>query len=77
VARLLSWGPLVSLGTISYGIYLFHLPIACLLVDLCRRLRWPGAAVMLSTPIARYLAASIAVFALTWLVAPVHYQRIE
>jgi peptidoglycan/LPS O-acetylase OafA/YrhL len=77
VARLLSWDPLVSLGTISYGVYLFHLPIACLMLNLSWRLQWPGAVVVLSTPIARYVAASIAVITLTWLVAEIHYQRIE
>jgi peptidoglycan/LPS O-acetylase OafA/YrhL len=77
VARLLSWGPLVSLGTISYGVYLFHLPIAYLLVDLSRRLSWPGAALLASTPITRFVLTAVAVTALTWFAAAVHYQRIE
>jgi len=47
VARLLSWSPLVSLGTISYGVYLFHLPMFCLLLNVCHRLRWPDAALAL------------------------------
>ena len=63
-ARMLSWGPLVSLGTISYGVYLFHLPIARLILDLCRRMQWPDAA-PLSMPLTRYVAASITRMSLT------------
>jgi peptidoglycan/LPS O-acetylase OafA/YrhL len=32
-SRLLAWGPLVYVGTISYGLYLFHRPIARVFVD--------------------------------------------
>ncbi len=47
---LLAWSPLVALGAISYGVYLFHLPVFVLLdaptARTCRRRRcsccgWP------------------------------------
>jgi peptidoglycan/LPS O-acetylase OafA/YrhL len=31
IARLLSWRPFVAAGTISYGLYLYHLPIVLVL----------------------------------------------
>jgi peptidoglycan/LPS O-acetylase OafA/YrhL len=77
VARLLSFGPLVSLGTVSYGVYLFHLPIVRLLLDLGRRIPWPHAVLTLSTPTVRYLAVVIAVMTITWLCAALHYRYVE
>lgn len=76
VARLLSLRPLVSLGTVSYGVYLFHLPIARLLLIVCPRTAWPQAA-LASTAVTRYFAASAAVLALTWLLAAMHYKLVE
>ncbi len=76
VARLLSLRPLVSLGTVSYGVYLFHLPIARLLLIVCRRTGWPQT-VPASTAVTRYFAASGAVLALTWLLAAMHYKLVE
>ena len=32
-SRLLAWRPLVAIGTVSYGVYLYHRPIARIFVD--------------------------------------------
>jgi peptidoglycan/LPS O-acetylase OafA/YrhL len=58
-------------------VYLFHLPIArLLLLIVCRHTAWPQAA-LASTTITRYLAATAAVMAVTWLLAAIHYTFIE
>src|SRR5581483_11477536 len=71
VTRALSWRPLVSLGRVSYGVYLFHVGVAWLLQRALRAVGWPH------DPFARFALAATAVVALTWTVAAVHYHYIE
>lgn len=71
VTRALSWKPLVSLGRVSYGVYLFHVGIAWLVLWALRPREWPGS------PIARFLIAAATVLALTWVVAEIHYRYVE
>jgi peptidoglycan/LPS O-acetylase OafA/YrhL len=67
VARALSWQPLVSLGRVSYGVYLFHVGIAYLSLRALSWARWPGHSVM------RFIIATVFVLAMTWTVATLHY----
>jgi len=57
-ARALSWSPLVALGRISYGVYLFHGPIAWLLIHEIPAPAWSAIASGFSVEVAN--AASIA-----------------
>lgn len=50
VARALSWRPLVALGRISYGTYLFHLAIAWLVLGILRPALWAQVAWRFSNP---------------------------
>jgi peptidoglycan/LPS O-acetylase OafA/YrhL len=50
VARMLSWRPLVELGRISYGTYLFHLGIAWTVLHCLRRELWSSVASRMSDP---------------------------
>lgn len=45
LTRLLSFAPLAYIGTISYGIYAYHVPVALLLNE--ERTGWPGGGVVL------------------------------
>lgn len=75
VAGALSWQPLVSLGTISYGVYLFHTPIAWLLFWIAGCVGWPRS--VDGSPFARFAIMAPLVFALTWIVALLHYRYVE
>ncbi|MFV0495123.1 acyltransferase family protein [Mycobacterium sp.] len=72
VARLLSWRPLVWLGTISYGIYLWHWPVFLLLNG--ERTGWSGGALF-----AVRCAATVAVAAVSfWVIEePIRNWRPE
>lgn len=59
VARLLAWRPLVWLGTISYGIYLWHWPIFLALNG--ERTGWTGMRLF-----AARCALTVAIAALSW-----------
>jgi peptidoglycan/LPS O-acetylase OafA/YrhL len=71
VAQALSWRPLVSLGRVSYGVYLFHVGIACLALKLLKRVQWPNQSVV------RFIIATSFVLAVTWIVATLHYRYVE
>src|SRR5579885_551736 len=92
-ARVLSWRPLVGLGRISYGVYLFHAPIAWAVLHWMPLLRAGWA---LSTGVAfagasgaipigsaidpdtfRFLVAAAIVSAITSAVAALHYRYVE
>ncbi|HEX7322651.1 MAG TPA: acyltransferase family protein [Mycobacterium sp.] len=59
VARLLEWRPLVWLGTISYGVYLWHWPVFLVLNG--ARTGWSG-----STLFAARCAATLVIAAVSW-----------
>jgi peptidoglycan/LPS O-acetylase OafA/YrhL len=50
VARALSWRPLVAIGRISYGAYLFHLAVAWLVIGVLRPALWAQVAWRFSNP---------------------------
>ena len=50
LARMLSWKPLVHLGRISYGTYLFHLGIAWAVLKCLRGEVWSSVASRMSNP---------------------------
>ena len=72
LARLLSWRPLVGLGVVSYGVYLFHWPLFILISD--STVHGPSWVV----PVARIGATAVAT-ALSYVLVeqPVRLQRWE
>lgn len=73
VARGLAWGPLVWLGTVSYGIYLWHWPV--FLVVNGERTGWSG-----STLFALRCAITVGIAAVSWWVIeePIrHWQPVR
>lgn len=74
VARILSWDPLVSLGAISYGVYLFHSPIAWLVLRAVDIAGWSGLS---HQPLARFSVALLLVVAITSTVASLHFRYVE
>ena len=74
VARILSWRPLVSLGAISYGVYLFHSPIAWLVLRAVDAAGWSGLS---HQPLARFSIALLLVVAITSAVASLHFRYVE
>lgn len=63
LARLLSWKPLVQLGVVSYGVYLWHNPVFFLLS--------PGSAGWLNLPV------QFARLAITSLIVAISYRYLE
>lgn len=70
VGRILAWGPLVHLGRISYGLYLYHWPIYLLIA--------PRPESMSSTELLIALLLSVAVADLShrWIESPVRLGRL-
>lgn len=73
LARLLSWSPLVFVGRISYGVYLFHEP---LWNGLARELRWNVAAGLTSKQeLAGFLVTLFGSIVIAWLHCRIIEQR--
>lgn len=70
VARILSWRPLVWLGTISYGVYLWHWPVFLLLNG--ERTGWSGLGLF-----AARCVVTVAVAAASWWVIEQPIRRWE
>src|SRR5262249_20564450 len=83
VARALSWRPLVSLGRISYGVYLFHAPIAWSVHQAAPRVAESALAMPLITdlhaaqPSVSFALVAVIVLFLTSIVAGLHYHFVE
>ena len=71
LARLLQWGPLVRIGIVSYGIYLFHLPITGFLIAPLTRLTGSADGAAFT---ALWFTATVA---LTWGVAELSFRFFE
>jgi peptidoglycan/LPS O-acetylase OafA/YrhL len=71
VSRILSYRPLVSLGRVSYGIYLFHVGIVLLSLRALSWASWPGGAKT------RCAIVALMGLAITWIVAALHYRYVE
>jgi len=74
VARALSWRPLVSLGKVSYGVYLFHTLIAWLLLRAADR---AGVLHAGAYSLGAFAIAALLVLVGTWIVAWLHYRFVE
>ena len=79
--RVLELGPLRYLGTISYGIYIYHLMLPDLLLRLAHRLGYPELFAPLGNQTLRFLffysALTVAVAAISWhcFEGPINRQR--
>jgi peptidoglycan/LPS O-acetylase OafA/YrhL len=73
-ARILSWGPLVSCGKVSYGMYIFHWPLVVLAVPLL--LRWQDG-----RPVTEQIAISLGFIVVgtmaIWALASVSFRFFE
>jgi len=74
VARALSWRPLVSLGKVSYGVYLFHTLIAWLLLRAADRAGMLRAG---AYSLSAFAIAAVLVLVATWIAAWLHYRFVE
>jgi len=74
VTRALSWQPLVSLGKVSYGVYLFHTLIAWLLLRAAHSAGFVQAG---GSPLIIFTIAAPLVLIGTWIVAWLHYRFVE
>jgi peptidoglycan/LPS O-acetylase OafA/YrhL len=85
-ARVLSWRPLTGLGRISYGVYLFHAPIAWLALhlitpDSLARMRSIQLVVLpspaINPTVMRFAIVSAIVLVATSIVAGLHFRYVE
>ena len=74
VTRALSWRPLVALGKVSYGVYLFHTLVAWLLL---RAAHGAGIAHAGAYSPAAFAIGAVLVLVGTWIVAWLHYRFVE
>lgn len=77
VGRVMAWRPLRLLGKISYGVYVFHLPINAAMIRLWRP-EWKRHGVL--NPLlflAVSMAAAVTVATLSWLLYERHFLRLK
>lgn len=68
VGRWLSWSPLVAIGVISYGLYLWHWPIAVMIGD---------GQTNAATPVRLLVTVGIAAASYRWLEKPIRSGRVR